>query len=325
MSNRIIKHTVLFAFIMSASFPELAFSEQPKAAIIISQDAGGIIAISDIDTFSFLHTILEPNASSDPNFIIDPNLKIPPSCDKIVIITHGWIDKAVNDWPADTARQIYSKVDHNEWVCAYLDWKDGAFVVNPTDAAEYARNIAGPRLANAILKLSRFKHIHFIAHSAGSWAVNTAAKLIDQNTPAEIHITFLDAYVPSNWPQSDLASTAAWADHYYNRDITGSTTEVNLSHAHNIDVTDIEPVIKDHKFLFRWYYATIAGKFRPCDNKADTKVLTKCNNLDYGFVRSLEVGQSNWEKSLTLPTGNIALKLENPEKKSFLDWLFSKH
>jgi hypothetical protein len=336
MINRL--HTVLFAVIAAAIFTVPAFADnffdrkttellaltgfEKNAPVKISQDADGIISILDKGTFFYQHTIEEPNVSSAPNLIIDPNLKIPSSCDKLVIVTHGWIDKAANDWPADTVRAIYSKVDHSEWICGYLDWRGGAFVINPTDAAEYARDIAGPRLAKTILKLGRFKHIHLIAHSAGSWAINIAAKLIIQKSPAtKIHLTFLDAYVPIYWQQAELAATCIWADHYYNRDITGSTTEVNLSNAHNIDVTDIEPVLKDHKFLFRWYYATIAGKFRPCDNKAGSKVFTYCNNLDYGFARSLEAGEDNWEKSLTLAKGNVALKIENPDKKTFLDFL----
>jgi hypothetical protein len=272
--------------------------------------------------------IVEPNVSADANIILDPNLKIQASVNKAVIVTHGWIDKASSDWPADIAEEIRKKVDPNEWICIFFDWQGGAAVVNPIDAVKYARDIAGPRLAKAILKLGKFEHIHLIAHSAGSWAIDNAAKIIVKGTKPEIHLTFLDAYVPPGWAESELGdikdTKSKWIDHYYTKDITLSSTHKNLTEAHNVDITQIDPFFAEHEFPYRWYYATVAGKYRDKDWEAGDDVLTKYKGLDYGFDRSVEAGQINWEKSLTLQKGNKAVKLKKPEKKLFDLNIFKK-
>ncbi|HPS54799.1 MAG TPA: hypothetical protein PLP05_04300 [Sedimentisphaerales bacterium] len=286
------------------------------APVKISSDKSGVISITDEGNFPMQYMIMEPCVSADANMVIDPNIKIPSSVDKAVIVTHGWIDKAGSDWPEDIAEEIRKKVDPNEWVCIFFDWRGGAAVVNPIDAVKYARDIAGPRLAQAISKLGKFEHIHLIGHSAGSWAIDSAAKIIAKEKKPEIHLTFLDAYVPPGWSESDLGNIenykSKWSDHYYTKDITLSSTQKNLTEAYNVDITDIDPWIKEHEFPYRWYYATIAGEYRNSDFEAGDKVLTRCKGLDYGFDRSLEAGKLKWGKSLTLQKGNEAIKLTKP-------------
>ncbi len=303
--------------------------EQLYAPVKVSAEQSGIISIADEGNFFMQYIIAEPNASAEPNIVIDPNIKIPSSANKMVIVTHGWIDKAGNDWPADIAKQINEEIDPNEWICGYFDWRAGAAVINPVDAAKYARDIAGPRLAKAILDLApKFTHIHLIAHSAGCWAIGSAAKIIAQERQIQIHLTFLDAYVPPKWQESELGhiknQKSRWVEHYYTKDITLGSTQKNLTEAHNVDITNIDPGIKEHEFPYRWYYATIAGKYRDCDWEAGDKVLTEYKGLDYGFARSAEAGQANWEKSLTLQKSNEAVKLKKPEKKLFDLKIFKK-
>ena len=301
-----------------------SLSKQLYAPVRISPEKSGVISIADEGNFLMQYMVIEPNISADANLVIDPNIKIPSSCNKAVIITHGWIDKASSDWPADIAKEMRKKVDPNEWICVFFDWRGGAAVVNPIDAAKYARDIAGPRLAKAILELGKFEHIHLIGHSAGCWAIDNAAKIIAKEMKPEIHLTFLDAYVPPGWTESDLGNIkdqkSRWVDHYYTKDITLSSTHKNLTEAHNVDITNIDPGIKEHEFPYRWYYATVAGKYRDSDAEAGDKVLTRYKGLDYGFDRSLEAGQTNWEKSLTLQKGNEAVKLKKAEKKKFFDF-----
>jgi len=298
--------------------------EQLYAPVKISSEKSGVISIADEGNFIIQYMIAEPNVSADANIILDPNIKIPSSCNNMVIITHGWIDKASSDWPADIAKDIREKVDPNEWICAFFDWRGGAAVVNPIDAAKYARDIAGPRLAKAILELGKFEHVHLIAHSAGCWAIDNTAKIITKEMKTEIHLTFLDAYVPPGWMQSDLgnikSSKNRWIDHYYTKDITLSSTHKNLTEAHNVDITQIAPFFAEHEFPYRWYYATVAGKYRDKDWEAGDKVFTRYKGLDYGFDRSLEAGRINWEKSLTLQKSNEAVKLRKPEKKKSFDF-----
>jgi len=284
----------------------------------ISGTDSGVISITDEGHFIAQHVVMQPKLGADVEVIKEPDCKIPATCTKAVIVTHGWLDKGADSWPADIATAISQRVDPNEWVCGFFGWAGGASVVRPVDSAKYARDVAGVRLGRAVLELgTEFKHLHLIAHSAGCWAIDDAAKKIADKTGAVIHLTFLDAYVPPFWDQSELGKidTAGWVEHYYTKDFTLAATHINLSEAHNVDITDIDGLIKDHKFPYRWYYATIAGRYRRTDREKEQKVITKSGGIDYGFDRSLEAGRKNWQKSLTLNRGRKALLLRKDSKK----------
>jgi hypothetical protein len=237
----------------------------------------------------------------------------------IVIATHGWIER--EQWPKNLAFDIRDKVDSNEWVCGWFDWRNEAKVINPRDAAHFARETAGKMLAEQILKISSNPHhVHLIAHSSGCWAITEAAKIIAQKTNANIHLTFLDAYVPLGWDANSLGDIPAepnkiyWADHYLTQDITGNVTYCRLARAHNVDIGDITPGLKDHRFPFHWYPATVLGKYDPNDKYASEKLYYKSGNLEYGFARSLEAGKVNWGASLKLVMGNEMVKIKKPAK-----------
>jgi hypothetical protein len=239
---------------------------------------------------------------------------------KIVISTHGWIER--EPWPKDLALAIRNKVDANEWLCGWFDWHKEASVVNPRDAAQYARDKAGPLLAEQILKLSNNpKHIHLIGHSAGCWAISEAAKIIAKQTKASIHLTFLDAYVPLGWDANSLGDIITepniilWADHYLTQDITLKVTDCLLAHAHNVDIGEITPGLKDHRFPFHWYPATVLGKYATGDKYSGKKLYCTSGDIEYGFARSLEAGEQNWSKSQTLPMGKEAIKTQKENKK----------
>jgi hypothetical protein len=248
----------------------------------------------------------------------EPNL--PRSDDlKIVIATHGWIE--YERWPEELATAIRNKVDANEWLCGWFDWRSEAKVINPRDAAQYARDKAGPMLAKQILKLSKNpKHVHLIGHSAGAWVISEAAKIIAKETQAYIHLTFLDAYVPLEWDANSLGNIATepnrlyWADHYLTEDITLEVTYCVLKYAHNIDIGDITPGLKDHRFPFHWYIATVLGKYPAKDKYGGKQLYYTSGDTEYGFTRSLEAGTKNWEQSLKLPMGNVPVKLEKPKE-----------
>ena len=237
----------------------------------------------------------------------------------IVIATHGWIER--EQWPKNLAFDIRDKVDSNEWVCGWFDWRNEARVINPRDAALYARDTAGKMLAEQILKISNNpRHVHLIAHSSGCWAISEAAKIIAQKTNTNIHLTFLDAYVPLGWDANSLGDIPAepnkiyWADHYLTQDITLDVTYCQLAHAHNVDIGNITPGLKDHRFPFHWYPATVLGKYDPNDKYAGEKLYYKSGNLEYGFARSLEAGKANCETSLKLVMVNEIVKIKKNGK-----------
>ncbi len=236
----------------------------------------------------------------------------------MVVVTHGWVEKGRGGWPEDMAIAIDSRVDSNLWLCGYFDWRKGARTINPTDAAEYARDIAGMRLAEEILQLGvDLEHIHLIGHSGGCWAVSEAARVLAEKTKADIHLTLFDAYVPSGWQEGALGDVNVpvggkfWAEHYYTRDYTLGWTEYDLTFAHNVDITKIDQNIKDHNFPWKWYYATITGKYPKGHFLDNGKLALIANGIEYGFARSKEgSGAAGWQVSLQLEAANKAVAVE---------------
>lgn len=242
-----------------------------------------------------------------------------PNQANLVVVTHGWFED--KPWAKELAFAIAGKVDSKQWLCGWFDWRARAKEINPTDAAEYGRDVAGPMLAERILRLSKdFKHIHLIGHSAGSWVISEAAKVIAKETKANIHLTFLDAYVPPFWDEKELGdftnepNLICWAEHYYTRDITLKFTDINLSHAHNVDLTKVTPGVNDHEFPRYWYHATVIGKYAPRRRYHGKKLFWRTEDTEYGFARSLEAGEQNWQASLKSAIGNEAVKIERTKK-----------
>lgn len=296
-----------------------------SAPVRICCAENGPIAITDEGIFMVQHTLLTPDVGSEPNVVVEGLELLNPKADKLFVAVHGWLDKGQTGWPGRLAEAVQQRVDPNEWVCASFDWKGGAVVISSVMAAEYARDVAGPRLAAGVLAMERpFRHIHLVGHSAGSWAIHAAARrLVERFPEATFHLTFLDAYVPSKWNPDELGTifldtrrqmTHYWADHYYTRDITYKVTECNLKNAHNVDITAAAPLVGDHEFPYRWYTATVTGEFARWDERwAD--VVSGYKDVAYGFARSLEAGAEHWQTSRTLPMNNpvvIVLKKELP-------------
>jgi hypothetical protein len=233
----------------------------------------------------------------------------------LMIATHGWIE--ANGWPQDLALDIYDRVDANDWLCGWFDWRPQAQTFYPTNATKYAKQSAGPMLAEQILTMSiNFEHIHLIGHSSGSWVINEAARILAKKTKATIHLTFLDAYVPPFWRQSELAdivndpNNTCWAEHYFTRDLMFSYTQPHLSNAVNIDLTDINPGFNSHKFPWHWYKGTVTGSYSTDKKYKGNKLFYRANNIDYGFPRSLEAGEQNWQTSLTLKPNPEPIKIK---------------
>jgi len=292
----------------------VGWDKKLAAGVKVSADGAGVIEITDEGVFIVQYMIVGPAACADAKIDVDSDVKIRRTVNKAVVVTHGWLDKSAGDWPYDIAEAITCRVDPNEWVCVFFDWRGGAAVINPVDAAKYARDIAGPRLAGAVKKLGvKFDHVHLIGHSAGSWAVNSAAKILARDLPAAVHITFLDAYVPPKWDEKKLGdikgNPGSWVEHYYTKDITLKVTQMDLSNAYNVDITAIDPWVKEHEFPYRWYYATIAGQYKHWVGERKEKVVKRFGGVDYGFDRSKEAAAGNWQKSLSLKKGKRAVRL----------------
>ncbi len=292
-----------------------------EAPVEITQTQPGVLSMRDQGLFAIQHALLAPEPAADPNIVLCGPIAIPQTVCRVAVVTHGWLDKGQDRWPLEMACAIAGRTDPNQWVCVSWDWRGGSAVVSSVQAAEYARDIAGPRLAKALIRLNlRPRHIHLIGHSAGVWTIQTAASRLAQQYPdADFHLTFLDAYVPSKWIPDELgpvfpggaAGRRCWAEQYYTRDFTGSVTEHDLAGAHNVDITALDPWIAEHEFPYRWYMATITGRYTRWDERKE-EVVTEAEGVRYGFDRSRMAGEANWTRSLDLPLANQAVKIPTP-------------
>lgn len=288
-----------------------------SAPVRVCCGENGPTAITDEGVFIVQHTLLTPEAAAEPNVVVEGLPLLNPRADKLFVAVHGWLDHGQTGWPGRLAEAVCRRVDPNEWMCASFDWKGGSVVISSVMAAEYAKEVAGPRLAAGVLAMQRpLTHIHLVGHSAGSWAIHTAARRLAQRFPeATFHLTFLDAYVPSKWDPNELGTIFSdpqrqakqvWAEQYYTCDITDKVTECNLKNAHNVDITAVAPLTGDHEFPYRWYLATVTGQFGLWAERW-AAVVSGHQGLTYGFDRSLEAGAAYWQTSKTLPMNNPAI------------------
>ncbi|NLT74907.1 MAG: hypothetical protein GXX98_00145 [Planctomycetes bacterium] len=284
------------------------------AAVLLAGRSRAETPVSSADFPGVLY-LVDSDANA-PGFIVtsedmacaEPNL---------VVVTHGWYERQA--WPSSMATAIARRVDRQQWQCGWYDWRVQARRLRPSHAAKMGREVAGPWLGNKIVTLSEnWRHVHLIGHSAGVWVVNAAAETIARETTAEIHITFLDAYVPDGWDEKALGRLAqtnpnrSWADHYFTRDPLNLTENV-LTGAHNVDVTAINPGIRGHLFPWHWYLATIAGRYATDERFIDTPVFCRADGITYGFPRSLEAGPPQWQVSLTLPAVDVPVRIRRQD------------
>jgi hypothetical protein len=261
---------------------------------------------------------------SDPNAVGFIAVSGDMSCAEpnLVIVTHGWYERQA--WPGWMATALARRVDRRHWQCGWYDWRAQARHLRPSRAAKIGRDTAGPALGHKIVRLSEdWRHVHLIGHSAGAWVVNAAAETVARETNAEIHVTFLDAYVPGGWDEKALGRLAqtdtgrCWADHYFTRDPLRLTENV-LTGAHNVDVTVINPGIRGHLFPWHWYLATITGRYTTDDRFGDAPVFRQAEGITYGFPRSREAGLAQWQRSIVLPPANRPVRIgaDNPWHRS---------
>ena len=247
-----------------------------------------------------------------------------PTAKNLVLITHGWKgDIGEGMWTTDMANSINGtikdRINSDEWDVWTYDWS--------FDARKETDNITTPvgikihvpfqAFVNAIShgkyvgqKIAglNYDHIHFIAHSAGSALIDTAAswiKAIDKDSPPTIHCTFLDAYDPRG-NLSPYGLSAIWAEQYVDtRPILPSlvkefdTTDTYLQNCYNFDVTPLDPLGLDaffderHAWPHKFYQDTII------------KGPLSQDFPDFGFALSLESGNIGWTYlNQSLPPGD---------------------
>ena len=244
----------------------------------------------------------------------------------LVVVTHGWFERY--NWTREMALAMERRVGGSTVICGCFEWRALARRVNPADAAKAATQTAGPLLGDKVLKLSlEWDHVHLIGHSAGAWVISEVSEAVARYTEASIHLTFLDAYVPPFWDESRLGKVAEdpnvayWADHYFTRDLTLGATEKPLPYAHNVDLTRVDPGIKDHRLPHYWYHGTIIGRYDENQRYAGKELWYRANGVRYGFDRSLEAGMRNWRQNQKLQMGAGTVQIMPDRPPAWLEGL----
>jgi hypothetical protein len=248
-----------------------------------------------------------------------PASERPPGKDSLVIVTHGWQRSwaAPNtDWVGDLVYSIDAAVSaQGNWYVESLLWETDAHTVLPQKAAQNGEEIGA--LRGRQIATEGWSHVHFIAHSAGSALIQAATRQIKARSPSTtVHTTFLDPFVGvTTIDRLTYGETADWADSYFAEDVTSWQTRGRLSHAHNVNVTAIDPLTKPmlvfsstanstpavdthpdstHGWPYHFYFNTV-----PPNSQSGAE--------GYGFPLSKEGG--GWANRGNFQTGNSPVAL----------------
>ncbi|MDO8706573.1 MAG: hypothetical protein Q7J84_16675 [Sulfuricaulis sp.] len=287
----------------------------------------------------FVHDRGAPTPETDPPVREDAQVLTPPPVAKnAIVITHGWNSNA-DTWVKEMAEAICADLpgttmtgnnirapgnwdklvkvcDSTNWDVYVRDWRSKAATGLTDPMQAYVNAISVGESVARMLRGVNYKHIHFIAHSAGSnlihfatiWLKNWAQ--IDNIAGSTIHETFLDAYDP-RIATSPYGWKADWADNYVDlRDVAPDPnaldgTKLFLTNAYTVNVTPAAdgcgfPYITcRHGRPYRFYGVSIASDYV---GDADHKLVDPVTGTaGMGYPLSVEKGHS-------LPGLNNALR-----------------
>jgi hypothetical protein len=161
------------------------------------------------------------------------------SVDSLVLVTHGVEPFGFGDisWITNMANAIRAKAPSN-WEVRTLDWTAVSKATEP-DIVSLAGTVGGHLYGSQLGQQQSWKHIHLIAHSAGSSVIEAiASELKALPNPPVIHETFLDPYLGSlHQLQPYFGSHSDWSDNYFAANGLSLWTNAKLFHARNVDVS----------------------------------------------------------------------------------------
>jgi len=260
----------------------------------------------------FIESTGRPNIGQPPRPGDADPLPVDPTKSGLVVVTHGW------NGPQDLAASasllgLRSYGDHN-----WLEETQAAIQQNATEPRWDVRSerwefFAGPDPLSAMiggrvlghaygskLNLDGLTDVHLVAHSAGSWYIQSIAEIIDYRARKDgldisVHVTFLDAFTPLGG--GPLGRTAEYVEHYVDRDVSDGSffTNLHLSGAVNIDITALDGVAGEpHGDPWRFYR----------DSAVDPQSQANMAWYGWGFQRSAE-----YAGVVDLPSGTCQVYL----------------
>lgn len=258
--------------------------------------------------------------------------------DSLILVTHGWQLNVENlGFPQPDVSFVDSMSNNistyllaheiGNWQVYGYKWVNNAWVWNPSDALNNAKK-EGVKLGTGLLAQG-WKHVHFIAHSAGANLIQSATDVIKNPTTGSpstiVHETFLDPFVGTDFSGVITYGRGAnWADQYFSRDeqteidpfvslfSIAPYTESPVYHSYNVDVTPLDP----HKTSYLKFASSPNGAQieETCNDTETTHgwpiafyTNTIVGNvtsdyLGFGFPLSEEGG--NWSAALGYAAGN---------------------
>ena len=168
-----------------------------------------------------------------------------PGQDSLIVITHGWQPLgALADvsWMEDMANAIRANLaiqGKTNWRVETYNWSFWAWPL-PETALANGNNLGS--LLGMKLGHQSWDHIHLIGHSAGAQVIQAATERIKWLSPeTTVHTTFLDPYIGVRIFGQRYGLNADFAENYFSDDWTGRWTGTRLLHAHNVNVTQLDP------------------------------------------------------------------------------------
>ncbi len=220
--------------------------------------------------------------------------------DNLVLVTHGWNSNA-QLWAEDLASDIRNHPQVSaDWDVVAFDWRQYAAVLRPWAAANMGIDI-GESISLWLedAGFRKYKNVHLLGHSAGSWLVDALADELHKQG-VSVHLTLFDAAVP---PQNVmerpgyeappvLGDNATFAEQIVDRHWLPPFTDIILPLALNVEVTDLyNPPGDAHGWPYRWYHETVKS---PVDEQV---------THGFGFLDSFEyagtlprAGTKGWGK-----------------------------
>jgi hypothetical protein len=198
----------------------------------------------------------------------------------LIVLVHGCCTdnkKDLREWD-ELGEKIAEKIKKKEeWEIVVRDWtkytpKRGlVYRLEDIDKAYKAADSEGKKLADLIAAaikksaVNSYGHVHLIGHSSGARLIHEASKRLASNKKKPfIHLTFLDAYTWNN-DKNSYGSSADYAEHYVDRGMAlgPASTDENLVHVFNFDITNWQPVSRHekrdngHQWPRDWYQKSV--------------------------------------------------------------------
>lgn len=280
--------------------------------------------------------------------------------DHLVLITHGWTLKEDDqiappnpDWVdnlASTIDNYLAATASDNWQVATYKWAYDSWISWPTLLITHPfRGVLPKHDVDEILTRAsthgtylgrqlasdNWKHVHLVAHSAGSALIQAASEAIQADPRAEdtvIHTTFLDAYVGFTYSgRTRYGRGATFADHYMAYDWTTfdpitARTASRLRYSHNVEVSWLDPnktivdSFKSNPFVGEICTVTTTSHSWPHQFYLQTARMSWGDAEGYGFTLSKEGGGWERAKELSVDIGNAPHPLGDADECVRPEW-----